>query len=171
MTDELDCPHRSQEIHAKLNCGCGGWANGYRCDHPAVNGLVTRHAVQLRSKVVKLKIPGPDGSRALRLDGFKLPACILCPHRPGAAPGLRQNALAGEPAQNPNEPASAREPCLQAAIEAICGACPRLNPAGQTFGCPGATAPRCPLDLWPDLARAAQQAAASHRRGGCRNCG
>ncbi len=162
--DDLPCPHRSDRPIGTINCGCGGRRNVYRCTEPTVNQLVTRHAAAPRHKDVRLFERDSEGRRAIKLPSLSLPACVLCRQRPGTPPELL--ALGKDLPANPSEPASERDPCLQAAIEAICAACPRLNAKGERFECPGATAAGCPLSLWPVI-----QDPKSRRGGGCRGCG
>jgi hypothetical protein len=139
MEDDLPCRHRSLAI-GTVQCGCGGERKVYRCDHPAAGPLVTRHAAQPRRKHVRLFERTPEGKRRLDLESFRLPACVHCPHRPGASPELV--AMFGPPAP---------EPCLDQARASICGACPRIDARGQAFECAGPQVPGCPLALWPEV--------------------
>src|SRR5574343_1092403 len=160
MSEELPCRHRSPEPIGQISCGCGGKRNAYRCDHPAVLHLVTRHAAQPRRKDVRLFAPGPDGTRVVKLARLSLPACVTCPHRPEAPPEVVE--LFGAPPPDPSRPAGTPDP-LRAAI---CGGCPRLGPRGQRFECRGPDTPACPLQLWPTITRTRR----GQRRGGCQGC-
>ena len=165
MKDDVPCPHRSAQPLGTVSCGCGGQRKVYRCDHEAAGPLVTRHAAQPRQKFVRLTTRLPDGTRRLPLDSFKIPACVNCPHRPGAPAELIE--LMGGTTPNPSGPAATREPCLEGAIASICEACPRISPTGQRFECPGPEVAACPLRLWPVVLKPRRV----HKTGGCRGCG
>jgi hypothetical protein len=160
MSEELPCRHRSPEPVGQISCGCGGKRNAYRCDHPAVLQLVTRHVAQPRRKDVRLFEPGPDGRRVVKLARLSLPACVTCPHRPEALPAVVEMFGAGP---DPSGPAAAPD-CLRATI---CGGCPRIGPAGQGFECLGPEVPACPLQLWPTITRTRR----GTTRRGCQGCG